>query len=365
MRRAATLFIISIALGCANDPRVIMDPNDPMDTDPMDPPGPIDPMDPMEPVDPVEPVGCVAPAVSACATETRQGLPFRVSGTVSGASVYGAASCARSGGAGAERVYLWTPPSAGVYEISTVGSSFDTVLSVLGGGCGSAEVACADDIGGGQLQSQLTVTLAECQTIAIVVDAYDPGTTGDFVLSITGRESACDDGADNDGDGATDCEDRDCFSASCSPIDEWPAEWVALEWQMLEEVNRRRAAGATCDTDVFGPAVALEMDSVIRIAARNHSLDMGMQNYFEHDSLDGREFGDRMTEAGFRGEYPWGENIAAGYETAREAVDNLMASPGHCRNIMEPAYRTIGIGFAIVEGSEYTEYWTQDFAASH
>jgi uncharacterized protein YkwD len=120
-----------------------------------------------------------------------------------------------------------------------------------------------------------------------------------------------------------------------------------------------------CADEAFGPAPPLEMDAVIREAARKHSLDMGDQDYFEHDSLDGRTFSDRMSDEGFMGASPWGENIAAGQPTAQRVVDGWMDSPGHCRNIMNPAYRTIGIGYAYVETSSFGHYWTQDFAASH
>ena len=89
-----------------------------------------------------------------------------------------------------------------------------------------------------------------------------------------------------------------------------------------------------------------------------------MQNYFEHDSLDGREFGDRMREAGFDGEYPWGENIAAGQSTPAAVVNGWMSSSGHCANIMNPGYRAIGVGYAYSAASNYGHYWTQDFGGS-
>ena len=92
---------------------------------------------------------------------------------------------------------------------------------------------------------------------------------------------------------------------------------------------------------------------------------MGAQDYFEHTSLDGREFGDRMTEAGFMGAGPWGENIAAGSATPEAVVQGWMNSPGHCANIMNPQYRVIGIGYAFDDASTFGHYWTQDFAASH
>jgi uncharacterized protein YkwD len=128
-------------------------------------------------------------------------------------------------------------------------------------------------------------------------------------------------------------------------------------------VNAHRAAGAVCGTTTFGPAPALVMDSRLRAAARLHSTDMATQNYFSHTSLDGRTFSQRMSETGFNGAKPWGENIAAGYVSPAAMMAGLMSSPGHCSNIMNPAYRAIGVGYAFGAGSSYGHYWTQNFAA--
>ncbi len=266
---------------------------------------------------------------------------------------------------GRDIAFQFTAPDAGRYDISTVGSSFDTVLSVRRD-CGGAEIVCNDDARPGmETGSSLTVELAACETVILVVDGFSGGESGSVVLRVTSRESRCDDGMDNDGDGNSDCADTDCFSPMCSGTDEWPTAWTAFEWRVLELTNQNRAAGASCDADRFGPAPALEMDDVIREAARGHSRDMGQQAYFEHDSLDGRTFADRMTMVGFMGPSPWGENIAAGQSTPEEVVQGWMESPGHCRNIMNPDYRTIGIGYAEVDGSPFGRYWTQDFAAGH
>jgi len=275
----------------------------------------------------------------------------------------GSASCAMGGGAGGlDAEYVYVAPRAGTYTFSTVGSSFDSVLTLFRG---ADEIGCNDDVSRGTLQSTLTVDLRACDEVHVVVDGFSGSESGDFTLSVSGKEEICDDGLDGDGDGLIDCEDLDCFSAECAGTGDWPAPWATFEQEMLTEVNVRRAAGATCDMDVFGPAVALEMDETIRIAARLHSQDMGDRNYFEHDTPEGITFSDRMSAAGFAGPFPWGENIAAGQGTAAEAVEGFMNSPGHCRNIMNPDYKVVGLGYAFVPGSDFGHYWTQDFAAGH
>ncbi|MGE0789925.1 MAG: CAP domain-containing protein [Sandaracinaceae bacterium] len=318
------------------------------------------------------PGGGCNPAPLACAAETITGVPVTVTGRTDRGAVdeYGGSTCGASnggmGGGGAmDFAYEFTAPEAGRYEINTVGSTFDTLLSIRAG-CGMAELACNDDIGRGMPQSELEIELEACQTILIVVDGYNAMESGAFQLEIKTHESACGDSTDNDGDGLTDCADPDCFSLECNGGDDWPMDYQAFEWEVLTLTNEARAAGHNCDTEGnFGPTGPLEMDTVIREAARGHALDMGQQDYFMHDSLDGRSFSDRMRDAGFAGDFPWGENIAAGQSTPREVVDGWLESDGHCANIMNPAYHVIGIGYTYVDGSRYGEYWVQDFAASH
>lgn len=139
---------------------------------------------------------------------------------------------------------------------------------------------------------------------------------------------------------------------------------AAFEEQVVVLVNQYRAAGATCGGTYYGPAPGLVMNAQLRAAARGHSEDMAVNNYFSHTSLDGRTFDQRIREAGYGGAYPWGENIAAGQSTPEEVVTGWMASPGHCTNIMSPGFKAIGVGYAFRSGSTYRHYWTQDFGGS-
>ena len=102
------------------------------------------------------------------------------------------------------------------------------------------------------------------------------------------------------------------------------------------------------------------MMPVMADAARGHSEDMGLQDYFSHTSLDGRTAGDRIEDAG----YTWnayGENIAAGQPTPEDVIDGWMSSSGHRANILDPNFCDIGVGYAYVAASTYRHYWTQDF----
>lgn len=97
---------------------------------------------------------------------------------------------------------------------------------------------------------------------------------------------------------------------------------------------------------------ALTVDPRISAAAQGHSEDMAAQDYFAHDSRDGRDFADRITAAGYSA--PGAENIAMGQPDAATVVGDWMDSPGHRKNILDCSLTTIGVGLA--DG-----YWTQDF----
>ncbi len=145
----------------------------------------------------------------------------------------------------------------------------------------------------------------------------------------------------------------------------WPGPWSQMEDEVFVLTNERRAEGAVCGGQSFAPAGPLTPDPVLRSAAREHSRDMGEGNYFEHVSRDGRSPTDRMHAAGWSGRMG-GENIYGGQKggapmTAAEVVQGWMDSPGHCVNIMNPRFKTLGVGFAAAPRSRLGNYWTQDF----
>lgn len=142
----------------------------------------------------------------------------------------------------------------------------------------------------------------------------------------------------------------------CSPTLEWPESSAAKELAILDLVNQRRAAGATCGGATFGPREPLEMLDSLQCAARVHSLDMLENDYFSHTGLDGSGPDYRFEAAGYDGR-GWGENIASGRSDAEGTMEQWMNSPGHCRNIMGD-YRYIGVGHA---GSGRQNIWTQAF----
>jgi uncharacterized protein YkwD len=94
-------------------------------------------------------------------------------------------------------------------------------------------------------------------------------------------------------------------------------------------------------------------------SAQNWNQWMVTTGNFTH----GSNFAGRISAVG----YDWqtaGENIATGFTTPRQVVAAWMASPDHCRNILDPSFRDIGTGVtaaAVGSWASQPSTWTNDF----
>jgi uncharacterized protein YkwD len=99
------------------------------------------------------------------------------------------------------------------------------------------------------------------------------------------------------------------------------------------------------------------MDGGLRGVARNHSRDMAVNGYIGHGSRQGESFFTRLSGVVPRGSLV-GENVTAAVSIVRvHAV--LVHSQGHLKNIINPAFRRVGIGVATAGGLLIA---TEDFA---
>jgi uncharacterized protein YkwD len=106
----------------------------------------------------------------------------------------------------------------------------------------------------------------------------------------------------------------------------------------------------------------LKLNSKLNKAAQGHSADMAKNDYFEHDSQDGRNPFDRMKAAGYSFSTA-AENIAAGNTSAAKTMDQWMNSAGHKANILNCDFRELGVGYAKGVNATYSGYWTQNFGS--
>ncbi|MBI2895302.1 MAG: CAP domain-containing protein [Deltaproteobacteria bacterium] len=97
----------------------------------------------------------------------------------------------------------------------------------------------------------------------------------------------------------------------------------------------------------------------LNTAADRHAFDMASNDWFDHTGSDGSSPSDRCAWAGYPG--GCGENLAAGYQTARDAFEGWRSSPGHNANMLESDYAAVGVALEVAEGTTYTWYWATDF----
>ena len=145
-------------------------------------------------------------------------------------------SCGSDGGV--DKLFTLDLPTMSTLTVDTIGSSFDTLLSLLNSTCAEPSLACNDD-GGGSGTSLITRTNLAAGLYIVAVDAYSATTTpGPFNLHVSGTiapggscegqlfqagviacgtgfscdgpagaktcRTQCSDGVDNNGDGKTD-----------------------------------------------------------------------------------------------------------------------------------------------------------------
>jgi uncharacterized protein YkwD len=128
----------------------------------------------------------------------------------------------------------------------------------------------------------------------------------------------------------------------------------------LQLVNEARARARQCGGRTFQPAAPLRRNALLDQAAAAHARDMAAHSFMAHEGRDGSSFDTRISRTGYR----WrsvAENVAAGQPSAEEVVRDWIESPGHCANLMNPAYTEMGLAFATNPRSADGIYWAQTF----
>jgi uncharacterized protein YkwD len=152
---------------------------------------------------------------------------------------------------------------------------------------------------------------------------------------------------------------------SSSALDQQPSPETIAAWEaeLLGLVNAVRASGYTCPGgEHHGPAAALVRNPALDAAASSHSSWMAEVGRLSHRGRGGSSMGSRISTAG----YVWhraAENVAAGRPQPADTLAQWLGSKGHCRELLNPASKETGIGYAYSAVSVYRHFWTQDFAA--
>jgi len=185
-----------------------------------------------------------------------------------------------TGRGGNDLIFAWSPTVSGSYDISTAGSSFDTLLEVFSGCSGATSLACNDDITTTtNLDSAVTVNLVAGTTYRIWVDGYATA-TGTVVLAaalvpppgsrcgdgiIYGTEQ-CDDGNTTSGDGCS----ATCRSEFCGD-----GVVQAARGESCDDGNTTSGDGcsATCVSEAVTCATDLTLGTVTSVGSLPLSIE--------------------------------------------------------------------------------------------
>lgn len=163
------------------------------------------------------------------------------------------------------------------------------------------------------------------------------------------------------------------FSVSCKkdqvgktkPVDDDP---LSFRKDMLDVVNQYRVKGCDCGGVYQSPTHPLKWNDTLAQVALIHSKDMAQNNIFKHEGSDGTSADQRIKRTGLKFGF-WSENIAfiSNYEQKHfsppeQMVKQWIESTDHCKNIMNPKAKQIGIAVVFGEYDKIKgEYGTQVF----
>jgi uncharacterized protein YkwD len=104
----------------------------------------------------------------------------------------------------------------------------------------------------------------------------------------------------------------------------------------------------------------LAANAALMRMAQDYAGVMGDGTCFSHAC--GSTLGQRINQSGYTDWTAAGENIALGQATPEAVMSAWMASQGHRDNLLNPAYKHIGVGLAARSNGQLV--WVQDFGAS-
>ena len=119
------------------------------------------------------------------------------------------------------------------------------------------------------------------------------------------------------------------------------------EWDALSRTNGVRREKSLDPLSVFP-----ELENVSRLRATE------CVTLFDHTRPNGSSCFTALSGINF---YSAGENIAAGYATAKSVIRGWVNSPGHYGNMVNGSFAHVGVGHKAASGTAYVDYWTQMF----
>lgn len=129
------------------------------------------------------------------------------------------------------------------------------------------------------------------------------------------------------------------------------------EWRVIEKNMEKQIFDLTNVHRQMRGIPLLNLDQITSEVAYLHSKDMYEQQYFSHESKDGRGLKERLESKNIHF-LSAGENIAALHSDAPAVMEGWLNSKGHRETLLNEHYNFIGIGV-------HRLYYTQNFLLRH
>ncbi len=247
------------------------------------------------------------------------------------------------------------PPGKVTQQTGVAGASGDApgkeapgkVAGASGGGGGDAGAGVAALGGGGDLASILKSLSEAVKALADAVSKMNVSGGG-------GGMAGCGMGATKvagvQGGAATKAQIKTIQSVSNSPVTTRKDEDDAFEQRVLELINVERQKAGLAPVAYNGT-----LDS----SAEKRASHMANVGKMAHEGIGDGDPGARARAEGWR--KAWGENLATGQTSPEQVVREWMNSTTHRRNILDPNFRSMGVGY--VTAANGRSYWAQEFGA--
>ncbi len=134
------------------------------------------------------------------------------------------------------------------------------------------------------------------------------------------------------------------------PVEYPEGEDHTYEQRVLDLVNQFRRSRGLSD---------LRYNPLLDNAAEKHANHMAGVRRMAHDGIGDGDAGGRIRAEGFG--RAWGENVATGQLSPEQVVREWIASPAHLRNLIDPKFTQLGVGYVTDEYGR--SYWAQEFGA--
>ena len=143
---------------------------------------------------------------------------------------------------------------------------------------------------------------------------------------------------------------------------------------ILAVINSARVVSQVCGGVRFGATSKFRWNKMLYRAAYEHTNDMVKSGIFSHfGSATANDWTysvqnlsrashvrERAENNGYIHFKALGENVASGYATIEQTLKQWLSSPGHCRLLMNPRYKEIGVAHLSRTNDplHYRHYWT-------